>query len=280
MAALVGFMLVGLVLTIRWGATPYEPWSAPAPAGERPVRAIALTYLRGVAVALVGGFWAGALVTGPAMRLIMRLLAATSGDDAQGRLTEADEIVGDIALDGTIGLYIFGGLLPGLFSGAIYVLVRKWLPAGRLGGVAFGVLHLIVAGTRSEPLRPDNPDFAFLGPGWLAVVTFGAAAIVHGMAVAALANRFSRGFPPQPSAERVWLRWLPLAPPALLLIPGAFLLIPIGIGLLAAVPWTRLAAHSRLGGDGFVRAGRILLVVIGLVLLPGALHDLSEIVRS
>jgi hypothetical protein len=109
------------------------------------VRITVLRHLRGVAIALVGGFWAGALVTGPAVRLIMRLLAVTAGDDAQGMITEAVEVVGRIEFDGTIGLYLFGGVLPGLLSGGIYMVIRRWLPAGRIGSVVFGALHLVVA---------------------------------------------------------------------------------------------------------------------------------------
>jgi hypothetical protein len=166
-------LLVGLVLTLWWGGTAYRRWqpgigggSDRADAATLPpsIRTTVLVYLRGLAIALVGGFWAGALVTGPAVRLIMRLLAVTAGDDAQGRITEADEVVGRIELDGTIGLYIFGGILPGLLSGAIYVLIRRWLPGGRLGGVAFGSLHLVIAATRIDPLRPENPDFDLVGP--------------------------------------------------------------------------------------------------------------------
>ena len=56
----------------------------------------------GAAVGLTGGFWTGLLVTGPAVRLAMRLLAVTGGDDAQGRITEAEEVVGSVSLDGTI----------------------------------------------------------------------------------------------------------------------------------------------------------------------------------
>ena len=172
-----------------WGGIAYRLWepesddrSDRAETDNTPasVRITVLRYMRGVAVALVGGFWAGALVTGPAVRLIMRLLAVTAGDDAQGRITEADEVVGRIELDGTIGLYVFGGVLPGLLSGAIYVVIRRWLPAGRIGGVVFGSLHLVVAATRIDPLRPDNPDFDLVGPGWLSVTTFGLTCVVHG----------------------------------------------------------------------------------------------------
>jgi hypothetical protein len=88
--AVVGFVLaVGTVLTLWWGGTDYETWepglgseadrSAQIPAHDlrTSVRSTVLRYLRGVAIALVGGFWAGALVTGPSVRLIMRLLAVT-----------------------------------------------------------------------------------------------------------------------------------------------------------------------------------------------------------
>jgi hypothetical protein len=192
MAATGVVLFVGLVLTLWWGGTGYETWEPAGRDGQRTPDAsgrdggassVQLRYLRGVAIAVVGGFWAGALVTGPFVRLIMRLLAVTAGDDAQGRLTDAEEVVGNIDLDGTIGLIIFGGILPGLLSGGIYVLFRRLLPGGRLGGVVFGALHLVIAATRIDPLRPDNPDFDLLGPGWLAAAAFGLACIFHGMAV-------------------------------------------------------------------------------------------------
>src|SRR5687768_11571007 len=162
MGVLVVLVLVGIGLTVRWGGTPYRTWE-PAPVepdtGRPSLKGAARRYVRGVAIAITAGSWAGALVTGPAVRLIMRLLAVTAGDGAQGAITEAEEVVGRINLDGTIGLWIFGGILPGLLSGVVYVLLRRWLPSGRLGGVAFGALHLVVAATRVDPLRPDNPDF-------------------------------------------------------------------------------------------------------------------------
>ena len=285
-------LLVGIALTLAWGATSYAPWD-PAPGDDpdprpgapgqvrRPsVRTSALRYLRGVAVALVAGAWAGLVVTGPAVRLIMRLLAVTAGDDAQGRFTDADEVVGNIDLGGTIGLIIFGGVLPGLLSGAIYVLGRRWLPAGRLGGVAFGALHLVVGATRIDPLRPDNPDFDLLGPGWLAVVTFGLAAVLHGMAVAAIANRYSHSFPPEASTRGARARGiLPLVLPGLLLIPGAFLLLPIVVGLVVAVAVCRIGpvvrfAQSRTALVG----GRIAVGLLVVALLPGTIADLHDVI--
>jgi hypothetical protein len=238
-----------------------------------------LGYLRGVAIALVGGFWAGALVTGPAVRLIMRLLAVTAGDDAQGGITEADEVVGRIELDGTIGLYIFGGILPGLLSGAVYVLIRRWLPAGRLGGVAFGSLHLVIAATRIDPLRPDNPDFDLVGPGWLSVTTFGLACVFHGMAVAAIANRYSTSMPPTANSRAAWLRVLvPLALPALLvLVP--FVAAVVIVGLAVTIAFSRIVAAVRAAhSPGALLGGRIAVCIAVLTFLPGTIIDLRDVI--
>ena len=88
MLVLGALLVAGIVVTIWWGGTAYEPWEPAAgegpPSGRPSPKAAVLRYLRGGGVALVGGFWAGILVTGPAIRLIMRLLAATAGDGAQG----------------------------------------------------------------------------------------------------------------------------------------------------------------------------------------------------
>ena len=119
----------------------------------------------------------------------MRLLAVTADDSAQGAETEAEQIVGEITTSGTIDLVLFNGIFFGLASGLAYVLIRRWLPAGRLGGLAFGALLLVVAATAIDPLRADNPDFDIVGPGWLVVATFGALVLLHGMAVAAIAAR-------------------------------------------------------------------------------------------
>jgi hypothetical protein len=274
--AVMGLLLVvGVVVTLRWGGVSYRPWDP----GTGDVRTVVRRYLRGVAVALVGGFWAGALVTGPAVRLIMRLLAVTAGDDAQGAITEADEVVGEIDLGGTIGLYIFSGLLPGIMSGAIYVLIRRWLPAGRLGGVVFGALHLVIAATRIDPLRPDNPDFDIVGPGWLSVTTFGLACLFHGMAVVAIANRYSTEMPPLVNTGAEWIRVLvPLALPALIVLlpPVAVVLL---VGLALAIGITRIVPAVRAGQSrGALVGGRIAVVVAALVFLPGTIVDLHDVI--
>ena len=278
-------LVVGLALTVRWAAAGYEVGMVVDhqrvgdAATSAPVRAVVTSYFRGVAIALVGGFWAGLLVTGPAMRLIMRLLAVTAGDDAHGRLTEAEEVVGDIDLDGTLGLLVFGGLFAGLVSGVVYVVVRRWLPSGRWAGIAFGGLHLVIAATRLDPLRPDNPDFDLVGPGWLAVVTFGLAAMLHGMSVVAFANRYSSAFLPDPGTHVARRRvLLPLVLPGLIALASIVVPMAIVAGLVLVVAASRIgvvveAACSR----SLVVCGRVLLAGVTAVMLPGAVTDLRDI---
>jgi hypothetical protein len=271
LAVMAATLVGGVVLTLRWLALPYR-------AGEGPP---AVRYVRGVAVALVAGFWAGILVTGPAVRLAMRLLAVTAGDDAQRRFTEADEIVGRVDVGGTIALVVFGGILPGLLSGGIYVLVRRLLPAGVWGGVVFGLLHLVVAATRLDPLRPDNPDFDLVGPGWLSVLTFGLAAVAHGMAVAAFAARYSAALPPEaPATRAAWVRvLLPLVLPALLVVLLIPVVVVLAAGLAVAAVAGRLPAVMRaVRSPRVVTAGRLALAVLALALLPGAIRDVHDVV--
>jgi hypothetical protein len=226
-------------------------------------------------VAVASGATAGILAAGAGGRLVMRLLAVTAGADAQGRITEAEEIVGRITVDGTIGFVVFTGLFFGPVSGAAYLLLRRWLPTGRAGGLAFGVLLLVVAGTRLEPLRRGNPDFDLVGPGWVSVVAFAVLVVFHGMLVAALAGRVSRAVPllaAQPRAIAIY------APLLLLVLPGpsvALVLIAVGVAivLVTRIPSIVAAWRSR----PVVAVGRVTLAVAALVAFPGFASTLLDI---
>src|SRR6266545_6034033 len=265
-------VFVGLVAVVRWGGLAVEPpptpaQDAPGPTGTPPVSLVVRRYLWYLAVAVVSGAAAGILAAGAGGRLVMRLLAVTAGPDAQGGITEAEEIVGHITIDGTLGFVVFTGLFLGSVSGAAYLLLRRWLPAGRAGGLAYGALLLVVAGTRLEPLRRGNPDFDLVGPGWLAVTAFAALVVFHGMLVAALAGRFSRAMPlvaARPGALAVYV------PLFLLLLPGwpvAVVLAIVGlvVVLVSRIPSIVATLHSRL----VVPVGRVALAVAALVAFPG-----------
>ena len=238
---------------------------------------VARRYVWYLVVAVVAGLGSGVLLAGAGGRLAMRLLAATAGDAAQGRLTEADETVGNITVGGTVGFIIFTGLFFGGASGVLYLIMRRWLPQGRPGGVAFGGLLLMLLGTRLEPLRADNPDFEIVGPSWLAVAVFSALVIAHGMLVAALAGRYSRSLPLIARRGRAIAGHGPL----LLLGPMAPVMVPVaGIGLVT-VGLSRLrpvveAVRSR----RFVTVGRIVLVVTVIIALPSFLASIGDILGS
>lgn len=258
-------MLAGLAAIARWGGTDVEP-----PGREVPV---ASRYFWSVTVAVGAGAAAGLLVGGPGGRLAMRLLAAAAGDGAQGRITEAEEVVGEITTGGTLGFVLFVGLLGGLFTGGLYMLVRRWLPRGRLGGLVFGTLLLVVGATRIEPLRRDNPDFDIVGPGWLALVAFGALILVHGMAVAAFAGRYAQGLRPLSKEWRGQWRHLPL----LLLLPLVFPMAVVLAGLVLFAVGNSSQVAPVVRSRRFSVAGRAALAGVALVALPGFVATFVDI---
>jgi hypothetical protein len=176
-AACIALVAVGAALVVRWGGLRSEP---------RP-----FAPFRYAGVCLAAGLTAGVLAAGAGGRLVMRLLAATS-PDAQGSFTDAGEIVGEITAGGTAAFFVFTGLPAGFLSAVLYALVRPVLPQGRPGGVILGLLLLVLAGTTIDPLRPDNLDFAILGPDWLAVLAFASLAVFQGLVVAAVGGRLDR----------------------------------------------------------------------------------------
>jgi hypothetical protein len=273
-------VLVGLAAVVRWGGLPVQPPPAPTPASAAPAEPppmglVVRHYLWYLTVAVTSGLGAGILAAGAGGRLVMRLLAVTAGADAQGRITEADQLVGRITVDGTLGFVVFTGLFFGLASGMVFVLLHRWLPAGWGGGLAYGVLLLVVAGTRLEPLRRDNPDFDLVGPGWLSVVAFAVLVVFHGLLVAALAGRLSRAVPLLVASPGA------IAAHAPLLLLG--LLAPLG--LLAAIVGVVVVGASRLPrvvaavqSPRLVVVGRAALVVACLLVVPGFVSTVVTIV--
>jgi hypothetical protein len=136
--------------------------------------------------ALAAGLVAGVLAAGAGGRLVMRLLALTS--DVDGSFTEAEAQVGEITLDGTLALIVFGGLPAGLATALVWAIAR---PPGPL----LGLIVLVVFGALADPLRADNFDFNLLGPDWLSVLAFTVLAVFTGTLVAAVAGRLTEAPP-------------------------------------------------------------------------------------
>jgi hypothetical protein len=260
----------GLLAVARWGGLAVEPPATPAtdepgPAGRPPVGLVVRRYLWYLTLAVSAGIIAGLLAAGAGGRLVMRLLAVTAGSGAQGQITEADQVVGRISMGGTLGFIVFTGLLSGVLSGAAYLLLRRWLPAGRAGGAAFGALLLVLAGTRLEPLRPGNPDFDLVGPGWLSLVAFTALALFQGMLVAALAGRISRAVPLLAPTPRAVATHLPLL---LLIAGGTTALVATMVGVLVVLASQVPAVVAAWRDPRASTAGRVALALVALVALP------------
>lgn len=200
--------LVGLVLIIVLGGKPVEPPHQQKSPNrlqdpyrvEHQLAALRL-YAWWATVLSVTAFASGILIAGAGGRIAMRVLALTS-PNAVGRITEAQATVGNITVGGTVALFIFGGLFAGYLSAGLYLLIHRWLPRGRLGGAAFGLLLLIVFGAVLDPLRAGNIDFAIVGPGWLSVLLFSALSILHGMLIAAVAGWYGSRLPAYSSHNR------------------------------------------------------------------------------
>ena len=271
-------VVVGLLAIVRWGGLAVQPPPAPAdddtvPAARPPVSLVVRRYLWYLTLAISAGVGAGILAAGAGGRLAMRLLAVTAGPTAQGRITEADQVVGHISAEGTLGFIVFTGLFFGAASGAAYLLLRRWLPDGRTGGVAFGALLLVLAGTRLEPLRPGNPDFDLVGPGWVSVAAFAALVLFHGMLLAALAGRLSRAVPLLALTPRAIIAHVPL----LLLALGSVALVAAIVGV-AVVSASQVPAVAGVWRDRrLVTAGRVILSLVALAALPSFARAISDI---
>jgi hypothetical protein len=171
------------------------------------------------------GFVCGLLVTGFGGRLFMRMVAITSDDAAQGRLTEADELVGEVTLGGSVFFIVFAsgfGVLGviGLF------LFRPWLPRRSIvaGLVVAGIGAALLA-RPTDFLAPGSIDFEILGPRWFAGGFALGLIVLLGTATATLADRWVRLWPAPELSIRGVVGLIPLAP-LVLLGPGV-VIIPV-----------------------------------------------------
>jgi hypothetical protein len=249
--------IVAVVLILRLrdvrGHAPAVPGHAPV--GER------LRDATGhVAGTLAGGIVAGVLVLGLGGRLMMRVLAATSPAASQGLLTDAQEVVGEVTVSGTLGFLVFVGVLGGAVGAILYATIRRWLPQHSLaaGLVAGGIGGGILA-RPSGLLDPGNHDFAILEPRWLAVALCGGLLVTFVLLGAALIDRFAPTWPRPSPSFRGAAGLLPLLP--LLLVPPFAAWILVAIGVRTARP-PGAASAGATGGHHLLAA--VFLVAGGL----------------
>ncbi len=270
-------LLAGGVMALRWGHLQLIPPWVDGPDDEVAWKERLRRVAWFIVVHVGGALGSGLLVVGPGGRLVMRLLAVTSGDDAQGKLTEAEEVVGAITVGGTIGFVVFVGLGGGMLIAVLFAATRKWLPSGRLGALALAFGAAVLFSTRLEPLRPDNEDFGIVGPSWLGVVTFLGLGLLAFLTFAAIAGRVGRSLPLLSKRPRVLVCYLPLV---MILVMGVGFALGVAVVALAvsllAQPWFRKVWSDR----RVIIGGRLALAVAVAAFLPSFIGDVTEILGT
>jgi hypothetical protein len=248
-----GLVALSAAVWIAWRGRRlpvYEPREIPSTP-----TAAASDALRSLAAFTSAGIIAGLLVVGFGGRLFMRVLAVTSGDPAQGKVTEADEIVGAITFDGTLGFLIFAGIVVPVAAALFHLALRHFLPGPVwLGGAILGVILLGTLGV-ADPLSADNVDFDILEPLWLAVAGISALALLFGVTLAVLATTFDAVVQPLGAGRRHAWTHLPLL----------FLVLPPFVVVAFMYVVLRVVFHGRTRTvvDGPARKPGMVLVGIG-----------------
>lgn len=187
------------------GAASEVTMAIPASTVSAGLRPAAASSLRTGLLTLLAGGASGLVAGGILGRLGMRLLALTSPEIAQGRLTDDAARVGQFTLSGSatlaVSLSVFGAIL-----GLAYLLVRRVLPASRSRRIAGTAL--LTGAVGGALLIHDHPsfDYTILQPTWLAVLLFLAVPATYGALLAYLVESFARPDPPRFSGpmSRLW----------------------------------------------------------------------------
>jgi HAMP domain-containing protein len=213
---------------------------------------------------------------------IRNRLGSGRPEEIAGLVTENGNVVGDITVDGTVGLLMFAGAFPGIAAGCLYVLIRRWLP-GRRGwdGLLFGTLLLMIFGRAI--INDDNADFTKLGPAAVNVTMFAMLFVLFGLLVAPLTGALDRRLPPVGPGMSRWFSRGYLVVLALLVLllslaggrgglPDVLPVIAAYMVIAAYVWWPALRARL-----GFLRSGWTVGVlriapyaVISIVAIVGA----------
>ncbi len=229
---------------------------------------------RHIGVASLAGVITGIVVGGLLGRVIMRVSGFTAGPALVGVRTSNGNRVGDITLDGTLGLVLFVGVGSGLVGGVLFAAVEPWLRRLRpWHGLAYGVALFVTFGF--VVLDPSNVDFRRFGFAALNLAMFAALFIVFGVLIAWLFDRLRAtiGGTGVPARATEIVAWLALAPAVAVtaLVAGSTGLDPpltiffvLSLLIAAIARWRRLPP-----GIGYV--------ALALPLLAGAARTVSGV---
>jgi hypothetical protein len=172
----------------------------------------------------LAGIVAGVVVGGLLGRVVMRISGVMAGPAMVGATTENGNPVGEITLQGTLGLVLFTGLASGLFGGIVYAVIEPWLRRMRpWHGLAYGAGLFLAFGF--FVLDPFNFDFRRFGVAALNVAMFAALFVMFGAATAWLFDAIKKLRTGTGAAARITdaLAWAAIVPAAItaVLIAGS-----------------------------------------------------------
>lgn len=240
---------------------------------------------RHVGIAVLAGLVSGIVVGGMLGRVAMRISGFAAGPNMIGVHTSNGNRVGDVTLEGTLGLILFIGVAAGLAGGALYAAVEPFVRSLRpWNGLVFG-LGLLAAGGFLV-LDPANFDFQRFGPPALNAALFGSLFVLFGVATAWLVDRLREASVGDGARARVLrlLAWLSLVPAALFLLTATFtladaigstgrdtaLIVIAGVLALGAATLARWRGSESRVGYAFIAVP----VVLGLTRMLGSLPAL------
>ena len=173
----------------------------------------------------IAGIIVGLLVAGLGGRLVMRV-AAILHPDAAGIVTENGEVIGQITLNGTLALMVFGGLGMGLLAGTIWVIVRPWIPGRGLARALLTAAAAIALGTPNL-IQRLNPDFVVLNHDPLVVALLVGLVGLVGLSIALVDDALDARLPRPVRGRSVsMIVYLVIA------LMGLVLIVPVAIAIL------------------------------------------------
>ncbi len=153
-----------------------------------------VSFIRAAGIGSLAGALSGFVVGGIGGRLAMRISAIVAGPGMVGETTENGNRVGDITVEGTVGLILFGGIFAGILGGLAYEVVRPWFATfGGWRGSVFGLVLLAAIG--SVIINPDNIDFRRFGSPALNTFLFALLFILFGVVLVPIEERMRRAVP-------------------------------------------------------------------------------------
>jgi hypothetical protein len=156
--------------------------------------------LRDIARGGVAGAVAGVVVGGLGGRLVMTIAALLS-PGATGLRTENGELVGVFTVQGTLALFLFGGMFAGFLAGVVWVVVSPWIPwSGPRRWLL--AMPLAVALGGFFLVQSTNRDFQILDSVGPIVVMLLVLVALIGAATAWLDERLERWLP-RPGRRRI-----------------------------------------------------------------------------